>query len=232
MGKDSELGAGNSRVARLVRFLRTLPEGSHTGRLDVREGDDWSTQLVLHPLLEKHCTDVSETVQALADEAATQIRARLVVELEGGREVLHSMRGNPGPDVAMTLPGGDFEGSQVSQVQQAQRHVEALVRLSVQERTVMLRSMESMLTSQAALLERCFERLGGAHEEADRWREELHQLREALLQEDEEADTAQPIPPQIEALLQLVAGAAAKRMMTAPPTPKRGDEPKGEQGND
>lgn len=220
------MAAGARRVDRLTRWL-----GDHQDAVELRlerRVDDAAPELLVlesDPARLAQSRVMAEVLDRAVQDAANadgcQVRGTVVVLKASEREVTTTVVARPDPDATESDPTSTdaMNGSAQSLVMQTQRHNEALVRMSVDERRCMTDGMRQMsagladMVSQVtALCAHLGERLASAERRLDDLREEMLQAVEEAAQDAEMAEAPPPIPPQLEQL----AGVALAKLMSPP----------------
>lgn len=173
---------------------------------------------------------IGDRVQDESDACGHQVRARCVLTLQDDRQVQTVVQCRP-TDASEALDSSAVDalsGTHQSLVIQAQRHVEALVRMSVQERETVLNSMAQMLEHLGQTVSDSLDRQRAEEQRSEEFRRREDELREELAALSAQLESAEEdeLPPHLQALL----GAVTQRLLgagTGPrkPPPKQPEDP-------
>jgi hypothetical protein len=192
--------AGNSRVARIARFLKSNGRGERVDalRVVVREGDESSVLATYGAaqLVPELAADLNALVVDFATSVGSIRKGKFVlVDADGGDVAMSAWEARPDTN-ALDQPEGDaeFDGSSRSILVELQRHMEANKRMEIAERAQQNQAYQHVIELMGGVVERAGEqlervttRLIESESKGDDAREELAELREDMAEAAAEA---------------------------------------------
>lgn len=193
------LTAGNSRAARIARFIKSQDNDRVAGmRVVAREGDERLTlaTYVGAQLVPQLAADVDGLIVDHATSSGNRCKGYLVTfDSADVDQATQPWEARPDKNALDAGEPEEFDGSSRSVAVELQRHLEANKRMEVAERAQqneayahVIELMTNVVEKQADMMERVARRLIESENREDQARGELQQLQDDILQSAAEVD--------------------------------------------